>query len=138
MSRKVIRKEFEPNECFIDDDGVMRFVLHGEHTLELNRILCGIVRRESSKLRAAGKPVMMMVDINDLKNATMASRRSAASESLRLDVDGLAYSGGKNTWSSALLKFVLTMFDKERFRYFDNEAAARAWLHTRKHYILKK
>jgi 4-hydroxy-3-methylbut-2-enyl diphosphate reductase IspH len=130
--QKIERLGFAPAECFIDDDGILRFVLHGHHSLEQNVMLNQIVDDMSRKLRAQGKPVLIMVDVCDMTSSTFRSRQSAAMNSLHIGMDSLCYVGGDNTSNRLLLRLVLRMFDPNRFHYFDSEDLARKWLHDYK------
>jgi len=125
---KITRPNFAPNDCYLDDDGILRFVVHGNHSFEQNILLNKIIDETAARLRAENKPVLILVDVTDMTSSSFRSRQSAAQNSLRIDMDSLCYVGGDNTTNRVLLRLVLRLFDPSRFRYFDNMDLARKWL----------
>jgi hypothetical protein len=125
---KIERAGFEPDECFFDDDGILRFVVRDEHSLEQNEILNAIIDEMAVKLRSQAKPVLVLVDITNIKEVSFKTKQNIARESSRIDVDGLCYFTAVEGPLISVLKLVLKLYDPNRFWLVDDEALAREWL----------
>jgi hypothetical protein len=119
---------FAPDTCTEDDDGVLRFVLRGNHNLEQNIILIQAIDDYSARRRAVGKPVLVIVDLSKGTHFSFRTKSHAARESLRFDVDSLCYVSFHNNTNYLLLKLILRMFDPGRFHLSATVAEARKWL----------
>jgi len=126
--RKIEKIGFAPDECFLDDDGILRFVLYGVHTLEQNIILNRIIDEVAAELRSQGKPVLILVNITGVEEVPFSVKRNIAQESLRIDMDGLCYVAEEKSPYVPILRLVLKLYDPNRFRLVEDEALARRWL----------
>jgi len=126
--QKIERSGLERNECFLDDDGILRIVDHGVSTEGANKTIADIIIEVSKKFRAEGKPVLVIVDVTDMIRSTFRARQQAAKDSKRVDIDGLCYVVGKNSYGRMLLKIALRLFDQNKFHGADTVEEARLWL----------
>jgi len=119
---------FAPDTCTEDNDGVLHFVLRGNHTLEQNIILIQAIDDYSARHRAVGKPVLVIVDLSDATYLSFRTKQHAAKESLRFDADSLCYVSTNNNTNTILLRMVLRLFDPGRFHLSPTTVDARKWL----------
>jgi hypothetical protein len=125
---KIEKIGFDPDECFLDDDGILRFVLRGVHTLEQNIILNRIIDETAADLRSQGRPVLILVNIAGVEEVPFSAKRNIAQESLRIDMDGLCYVAEPDSPYVPILRLVLKLYDPNRFSLVEDEASARKWL----------
>lgn len=119
--------DIAPSECHIDDDGIVRFVVHGMLDLPKMTDFCKRVAEMAALQRAKNAPVLIMINVNDETDNTLSARNEAARASRKLDIDRLSYVGDRNVKQRMLLKLVLSLFGP-KFHLADDEATARAWL----------
>jgi hypothetical protein len=119
---------FAPETATEDGDGILHFVLRGNHSLEQDVILIQAIDDYSARRRAIGQPALVIVDLSDVAYLSFRTKQHAAEESLRFDVDGLCYVSTNNSTNTILLRLVLKLFDPNRFHLSPTVAEARKWL----------
>jgi hypothetical protein len=127
--QKVDYPGLQPNQIFIDDDGIIVFKVRDVYTGERNRIGDEASLKAIAIMRAQHKPALMLADLTELKGITPDGRKGAYEGIQTLGLDRVAYAGGPQVWwLKNLLDMSLALLTRDKYRYYREMKDARKWL----------
>lgn len=119
------------NQVFLGDDGFIHNRHVGDQTRETVSAMVEQLALATQKLRAEHHSVRALIDLSQLGRHDAGARKAAAEGIKTLDYDQAAAFGG-----GPLVRYVVNLVVRasgraDRFKYFETEAQARAFLMQR-------
>ncbi|HSX28951.1 MAG TPA: CHASE domain-containing protein [Candidatus Saccharimonadales bacterium] len=113
-------------DLVLRENGVLVVTFVGRITSAIVEQLLRDLAQKSKELRAAGKPVYILIDINHITGHTSLAR-STAKEATKLDFDRGASFGG-NLALGMLMQYLQRSISPTKARYYRRESDALRWL----------
>lgn len=112
---------------FDKTDGILYFSYRGDQTSESITQFKAETDRDIAWLKAAGKPVLMLIDVTELKKISSPARQAAVNL-MGNTGDKLAVVGA-SLFLRSMAKLVATALGlQSKISYFDKSEDARIWL----------
>jgi hypothetical protein len=116
---------------FDKDDGIIYFSYRGDQTSESVTQFKDETDRDIAWLKAAGKPVLMLIDVTELKKISSPARQAAVNL-MGNTGDKLAVVGA-SLFLRSMAKLVATALGiQTKISNFDSQEEARIWLKSDK------
>lgn len=113
---------------FEEDTGILNSIYHGNQTAESIDAIAEAAVPLITKLRAKKRKVLILINSIDIKSQTAEARKAALDQLNFLDYDKIAIFGAAQFIRTIISFLISVARKKNKIRYFETEAEARAWL----------
>lgn len=120
------------NEIFLNKQGVIEIIYHGDQTPVLVTDLIGRLNALADKLRREGEAVNCIIDFSDFGKTDLSTNRLAGQALLKMEYHRMA-GFGATPFVRALTNLISRASGKaSKNRHFETRAEAERWLKQRK------
>jgi len=113
---------------FNPETNLIEFASVGEMDVDETNALFDALASATAQARKAGKPVLVLATLEKLGPSSVEARKLSGKRAREVDLDKAAIVA-KDSFSVALTKLIMRAAGlRPRVRFFDDRAAATAWL----------
>ena len=117
-----------PNRVFVNDKGIIEIHVVGDQTVESVRAMGDEAQHLTKRKQAAGEPVLILDNILQMGQVPPEGRKVVVEYGKKLHYQRLAMVGKGSVLRLGANLLIQAVGKAERVRYFEDQAAAIAWL----------